>query len=238
MAPRRVAAGTSTVESPVVTILPAAVLWDMDGTIVDTEPYWMSAETALVESFGGTWSHRDALGLVGQGLWHSARVLQARGLDLSENEIIDRLTRRVRGQVADEIPWRPGARELLTELREHGVPTGLVTMSLRLLAEHVVASLGFEAFDVVVAGDDVAHSKPHPEPYLRGAALLGVDPRSCMAIEDSAPGAASAVAAGAVTIGVPLHIPLAEGDGYEIWPTLAGRTVQDLSTLFQSRTRA
>jgi beta-phosphoglucomutase-like phosphatase (HAD superfamily) len=102
-------------------------------------------------------------------------------------------------------------------------------MSIRSMAQLVADTIDFDAFDVVVAGDDVAHSKPHPAAYLRATELLGVDPANCVAIEDSPPGVASAVAAGAATIGVPLHVPLTEDGTFAVWPTLAGRTVDDLS---------
>jgi HAD superfamily hydrolase (TIGR01509 family) len=206
----------------------------MDGTIVDTEPYWMRAETLLVESFGGTWSHEDAIALVGQGLWHSARLLQARGVALTEDEIIQSLTRSVMEQIRVAVPWRPGAMELLAELRDAGIPTALVTMSLRSLAELVVESMSFPAFDAIVSGDDVTHAKPHPEPYLRGAELLGVAITDCVALEDSEPGLASAVASGAVSIGVPHMVPIPESDGHTLWPTLAGRTLDDLSGVFDA----
>jgi HAD superfamily hydrolase (TIGR01509 family) len=213
-----------------VSILPAAVLWDMDGTIIDTEPHWMDAETELIRSYGGTWSHEEALTLVGQGLWHSARVLQSRGVRLSEDEIIDRLTQSVLDTIRSEgLPWRPGARELLTELYFAGIPTALVTMSIRKLAWVVNDTIDFPAFHHVVAGDDVEHSKPHPAAYLRAAELLGVDPRDCVAIEDSPPGVAAAVAAGAATIGVPLNVPLPEDGSFVVWPTLQGRTLEDLA---------
>ena len=202
----------------------------MDGTIVDTEPYWMDAETQLITSFGGTWSHEQALTLVGQGLWHSARVLQSRGVALGEDEIIDRLTELVVEKVQiNGLPWRPGARELLLELREAQVPTALVTMSIRKLADVVAEAIGFDAFSAIVAGDEVEHSKPHPAAYLRATELLGVEPRDCVAIEDSSPGVASAVASGAATIGVPLHVPLIEDGSFVIWPTLADRTIADLA---------
>jgi HAD superfamily hydrolase (TIGR01509 family) len=204
----------------------------MDGTIVDTEPYWMRAETMLVESYGGVWTHDEAQGVVGQGLWHSARLLQARGVQLGEDEIIQTLTKSVMEQIRIAVPWRPGAMELLAELRAADVPTALVTMSLRSLAELVVESISFTAFDAIVSGDDVTHAKPHPEPYLRGAALLGVPIESCVALEDSAPGLASAVASGAVSIGVPHMVPMAESDAHTLWPTLSGRTLHDLSGVF------
>jgi HAD superfamily hydrolase (TIGR01509 family) len=218
-------------------LLPAAVLWDMDGTLVDTEPYWMAAEEELVGSFGGTWTKEDGLSLVGSGLWHSAAVLQGRGVALSEDQIVDALTDRVMQQIEVEVPWRPGALELLRAVREAGIPTALVTMSIRRMAEHVASKMPFDAFDHIIAGDSVTHSKPHPEPYLRAAELLGVDAADCIAIEDSTTGIASAVASGAVSIGVPLHSPLISDNGYTIWPTLAGQTVEHLAELLATERR-
>ncbi|HEU4849781.1 MAG TPA: HAD family phosphatase [Terrimesophilobacter sp.] len=211
---------------------PAAVLWDMDGTLVDTEPYWMTAERDLVASFGGSWTAEDGLTLVGAGLWHSASILRGRGVDLDEQEIIDHLTERVLEQARGSIPWRPGARELLLELREAGIPTALVTMSMRPLAEHIANDFDHPVFATIVSGSDVEHAKPHPQPYLQAAAILGVDPRDCVAIEDSEPGLASATASGAVVIGVPAHVDLAPSPSYTLWPTLAGRTVADLGEAF------
>lgn len=204
----------------------------MDGTLIDTEPYWMQAESELVASYGQTWTHEDGLQLVGSGLWHSARILQARGVALSEEEIISTLTDRVLAQLVEfGPPWRPGARELLVELREAGIPTAIVTMSVRRMAEHIVAQLGFEAFDAIVSSDDVEHSKPHPDPYFRGAAALGVDIVDCIAIEDSATGIASAAASGARTVGVPFMVQIPESSDYTLWPTLEGRTLADLTAL-------
>ncbi|HEU4808466.1 MAG TPA: HAD family phosphatase [Homoserinimonas sp.] len=210
----------------------AGVLWDMDGTIVDTEPYWMRAEEELVASFGGVWTRDDALAVVGADLWVAARIFQNHGVTLSEDEIITRLTDRVLEQTSAEVPWRPGARQLLQELNEAGIPCALVTMSLHRMAQHVVSFMGFDAFSVVVGGDDVTKGKPNAEPYLRGAELLGVDPSQCIAIEDSTTGLASAVASGAVTIGVPAHITLPPSARYTLWPTLDGRGVSDLREHF------
>ena len=215
-------------------LLPAAVLWDMDGTLVDTEPYWLTAEEELVTSFGGVWTHDDGLALVGSGLDHSAAVLRGRGVALSDHEIIDWLTDRVQSSIEHEVPWRPGALELLRSVRDAGIPTALVTMSISRMARRVASMLPFDGFDLVLAGDEVAHSKPHPEPYLHAARVLGVSPLDCIAVEDSVTGLAAAVASGAVSIGVPLHSPLTEGLGYTIWPTLAGRSVADLRDLYSS----
>lgn len=207
----------------------------MDGTLVNTEPYWITAETQLIESFGGSWTHEQALQLVGSGLWASARILQVHGVEMGEDEIVDHLTDRVIEQLVEfGIPWRPGARELLTELRELNVPTALVTMSVSRMAHHVADRLGFLGFDAVVSGDDVTQSKPHPESYLRGAELLGVDPAECVAIEDSVPGIASAAAAGTVVIGVPFLVDIDDSAAHVLWPTLAERTVADLAGAFSA----
>ena len=210
-------------------IRPAAVLWDMDGTIIDTEPYWMRAEIDLVTSHGGTWTEADGMQLVGSGLVQSARILQQAGVALPEEAIIDALTDRVMAQIEQAAPWRPGARELIEQLRAADIPIALVTMSIRRMALQVAAAIGDDVFDAVVAGDDVTNPKPHPEPYLRAAELLGVDIADCVALEDSQFGLVSAVSSGAATIGIPLHLTLHEGPTHELWSSLAGRSIDDLS---------
>lgn len=225
-----------TVNLGFMTELPAAVLWDMDGTLVDTEPYWLLAEAELVDSYGGVWTPEDGLRLVGSGLWHSAGVLRGRGVTLTDDEVVAHLTDRVLEQIRLEVPWRVGVVELLDDLRRAGVRMAMVTMSVRRMAEYVASALPFDAFDVIVAGDEVTHSKPHPEPYLRAADLLGVLPEDCIAIEDSAPGLASAGAAGAVCIGVPLHVALDAGAGYVLWSTLEGTTAADIALVYGTDT--
>jgi HAD superfamily hydrolase (TIGR01509 family) len=192
----------------------------MDGTLVDTEPYWMLAEEELVAAWGGVWTHEEALQLVGQGLWSSALVFQSRGVDLEPQQIIDTLTDRVLAQIAEHVPWRPGARELLAEVRAAGIPTALVTMSVRRMADIIVTALeqelGGTAFDAVVAGDEVERPKPYPDAYLRAAELLAVPIASCIAIEDSEPGVAAAVASDATTFAVPFHVPLPPSPAYTL----------------------
>ncbi|GAA1783510.1 HAD family hydrolase [Agromyces lapidis] len=214
------------------TRLPAAALWDMDGTLVDTERYWMAAEEELVEAFGGSWSHDEALALVGSGLWESARVFQAKGVDLDADTIVNRLTGRVSEMLVEHgVPWRPGARELLEALREASVPTALVTMSLRSMADEIVSAIPFTAFDVIVTGDSVEHAKPHPQPYLQAAEALGVDIARCVAFEDSPTGLTSAFTAGAVAVGIPNILELDDAPSTVIWPTLEGTTVADVAAL-------
>jgi HAD superfamily hydrolase (TIGR01509 family) len=180
----------------------------MDGTLVDTEPYWIRAEHELVEAHGGHWSHDQALQLVGNPLLASAEVLRRAGVDLTVEEIVAWLLERVTTEVRRRVPWQPGARELLGALTGAGVPCALVTMSYAVLAEEVVSRGPEGAFVTLVTGDQVTRGKPDPEPYLVAAERLGVDPRRCVAIEDSPTGIASALAAGARTLGVEAVVPV------------------------------
>lgn len=227
-------AAAAYVDWPVVTgDLPAAVLWDMDGTLIDTEPFWQAAQIELVTSFGGEWTPEDGLAQVGLSLWISAELIRAKGVPWDAARIIEHLQESVMSRVRTELPWRPGARELLGELRAAGVPTALVTMSMRRMAEEIAAAVPLDgtAFDAIVSGSDVRNPKPHPEPYLQALELLGVSAAASVAIEDSPPGLASAVTAGVAAVGVPHVVDLPAGTGYVVWQTLAGRSMADLAAL-------
>jgi HAD superfamily hydrolase (TIGR01509 family) len=179
----------------------AAVLWDLDGTLIDSEPLWMAGEHALADSHGAVWTEEDGLNLVGNSLIESGHYIKKRlGSDLSAEAIVDFLVARLADDLTREIPWRPGAVELVTALDQAMVPQALVTMSYAAIAAPVGAVLPFAA---MVTGDQVTNGKPHPEPYLRAAELLGVDAADCLAIEDSGTGATSANAAGCHVLVVP-----------------------------------
>lgn len=196
---------------------PAAVLWDMDGTLVDTEPYWIATEFELVAEFGGEWTDDYAHSLVGFDLRDAAAVLRDRGgVDLAIDDIVNRLLDGVIQRVQHKVPWRPGARSLLTDLRKQHIPCAMVTMSWTRFADAVVRALPPGSFDVVITGDEVTHGKPHPEPYLTAAAALGVRAKDCVAIEDSPTGVRSAVAAGCRTFAIPNLVDVPEGHGYTV----------------------
>lgn len=217
------------------TPLPAALLWDLDGTLVDTEPYWIRAEHALVERFGGTWTDELAHQLVGNPLLVSADFIIANSpVTMDREEIVQELMGSVIDQVSEHVPWRPGAQALLAEAVDAGIPDALVTMSWQPLARAVVEALPEGTFAVVVTGDQVTHGKPHPEPYERACELLGVDPAAAVAIEDSPTGVRSAVAAGVPTVAVPHVVPVPEIPGAVHAPTLEGLTLADLTRLARS----
>jgi HAD superfamily hydrolase (TIGR01509 family) len=204
----------------------------MDGTLVDTEPYWVESEFELVEQHGGTWSHEHSMRLVGSDLLEGGRyIAEHAGIDLEPAAIVEELLDRVTVRVGRSVPWRPGALELLADLRRRGVRCALVTMSYRRFVAPILASLPDEPFEVVVTGDAVSHGKPHPEPYLKAASLLGVEPGATLAIEDSNTGARSAEAAGCTVLVVQNHVPVLAGPRRVFAETLAGMRADDLPDL-------
>ena len=153
--------------------------------------------------------------------------------DLDDQQVIDRLTGDVVARLREALPWRPGALELLTELKARGIKTALVTMSMRDMAQLVADQIGFRAFDVIIAGNEVINGKPHPEPYLRACEALEVDPRLTIALEDSNTGARSAIAAGCFTIGIPNIVPISVPEAHLI-DSLADLSVDALAGLMGS----
>ena len=185
----------------------------MDGTLVDTEPYWMEEELALAERYGGTWSREQALQVVGFDLLVAARLMRTQmGIDLAPERMVEEMLDGVIARVQRAVPWRAGARELLASLRAAAVPCALVTMSYARFVEPIVAALPSGTFDVVITGDAVDRGKPHPEPYLAAARALDVRAGDCLAIEDSTTGATSASAAGCVVLVAPLHVNVPAGE--------------------------
>ena len=138
---------------------------------------------------------------------------------------------RDRAQVAESVPWRPGAVELLASLKEAGVPCGLVTMSYQRFVAPIVAALPPETFRVIVTGDQVSRGKPHPEAYLTAAGALGLAPEECVAIEDSNTGATSAEAAGCPVLVVENHVDVAPSPRRTFAASLAAVTVESLAEL-------
>lgn len=187
----------------------AAVLWDFDGTLADTEPVWVAAEFDLIESLGGTWSDEYADQLVGNALLASgAYILEVIGRpDLEPEWVVAELIRRVIAHLRSHpMPWRPGALELLQSLAAAGVPCALVSASYRVLLDAAIEQLPAGTFRVSVAGDEVTHGKPHPEPYEKACAALGVDARDCVVFEDSITGARAGNASGALVVAIPNRV--------------------------------
>ena len=191
--------------------LPAALLFDMDGLLVDTERTWFAVETELMAGLGAPWGEEHQAALVGGPLEKSVLYMldHADRADVSPDQLAQALLEgMVRHLRAGPVRWQPGAERLLWQAAEAGVPCALVSSSLRPVVDAVLAAIGTEHFAVTVSGDDVAQTKPNPDPYLLAAELLGVDPVRCVALEDSETGATSAVAAGCLTVVVPSLVPV------------------------------
>jgi HAD superfamily hydrolase (TIGR01509 family) len=188
------------------------VLFDMDGTLVDSEKVWDVGLRELARRYGGELSAPARTRMIGTSMAESMDILHT---DIAQPwrdpfESVSWLETRVGELFADGLIWRPGARELLAAVRAAGIPTALVTATRRQLVDVALATIGSTNFDVVVCGDEVDRTKPHPEPYLTAAAKLGVDVAHCVAIEDSPTGVASALAAGCVVVAVPCEVALTE----------------------------
>lgn len=189
--------------------LPAAVLFDMDGTLVDTEGHWLDAEIQVMAQLGADWHPQDQVVCLGGPLERvTAHMRKRSGSELTDEQVGSMLLDAMEQRLRDTPPvWQPGARSLLQECRRLGIPTALVSASWARLISPVVegmaADLGIAPFDAVVAGDDVSFSKPHPEPYQRAAQTLGTTTELCLAIEDSPTGVTSARDAGCRVVAVP-----------------------------------
>jgi HAD superfamily hydrolase (TIGR01509 family) len=200
----------------------AAVLFDMDGLLVDTEPLWFETEAEVMGRLGAPWTKQDQEQLLGGSMDNTVGYLLARATrpvppaDVARWMMDGMLRRAAEGRVI----VRPGARELLEAAAAAGIPYALVTGSQRPFAEAVLASTGFR-FPVTVTGDDVTRAKPDPEPYLLAAKLLDADPEQCVALEDSPNGVASATSAGCLVVAVPTLLPIPPAARRLVVPSLS-----------------
>jgi HAD superfamily hydrolase (TIGR01509 family) len=218
-----------------------AVLWDMDGLMVDSEPLWTVAETELAADLGGAWGDEVKALVVGTRLDVAVPlILTWFGVEPTAEQVAatsDRLLQRMVQLFSGDLPLLPGVRSLLQGLDEEGVPMALVSSSYRVLVDAVLAH-GLGPFACTIAGDEVAHGKPSPEPYLTAAAQLGADPGRCVVLEDSPSGVASGEAAGCAVVAVPSvpGVRLAPGPRRLVLPTLHGTVPQDLRALVLATT--
>ncbi|MEO3814976.1 HAD family phosphatase [Sphaerisporangium sp. B11E5] len=211
-----------------------AVLFDMDGLLVDTEKYWFQVETDVMRRLGHGWTVEDQERLVGGSMPATvAYMLRVSNSSRDPAEIERWMLEGLFALLESGVEMMPGAPELLSEIRTAGIPTALVTSSGRPVAEAVLATVGRHNFDVIVTGDDVTRFKPDPEPYLLAARLLGVPPHDCAALEDSPNGVTAATAAGCAVVAVPSVLPIPPAPRRLVVESLKQvtlRTLQDLTT--------
>jgi HAD superfamily hydrolase (TIGR01509 family) len=194
--------------------VPTAVLFDLDGTLLDSEHLWLESELEVMKSLESDWTVVDQRTCLGGPLDRvAAYMVQRSGTSHNAGYVGDLLLRTMEANLrVAPLRWRPGARDFLQATIDSGIPRALVTSSWAVLvaavADRISLEFGTDPFTAVVAGDHIVNGKPHPEPYLRAAELLGTSPERCLAIEDSPTGVKSAAAAGCVVVAIPHLAPL------------------------------
>jgi HAD superfamily hydrolase (TIGR01509 family) len=180
------------------------VLFDMDGTLIDSEPVWFDTEVAILAEYGYNLGPEHHVQVLGQSNDVAvAYLLEVSGIPLTPEQLNERIEDAMAQRLSQGMDLIPGAKQLLTNLDTAGVPTALVSASSRRIVDACLASIGPDHFRFTISGDDVTQGKPNPEPYLKAARLLGVDPAHCAVIEDSPNGSASGAAAGCRVVAVP-----------------------------------
>lgn len=218
---------------------PAAVLWDMDGTLLDSEKLWDIAVRELAREHGSELTDEIRHALIGASGPNALRMLFAGiGVEATPQVIGEAgefLERRVTELMLGPIPWRPGAKDALAMARAEGLRCALVTNTKRSLTEYGLDTLGRDFFDTSVCSDEVPHGKPDPASYRKAADLLGLDPLDCVAIEDSPTGALAAQGAGCGLIVIPCEIAVPEAPGRVFRESLVGLSVVDLGAALAAR---
>ncbi|WP_102145421.1 HAD family hydrolase [Mycobacterium hubeiense] len=213
-----------------------AVLWDMDGTLVDSEKLWDISLAALYAQHGAQLREEVRTALVGSSAENTIRTVYT-DLGLDHDPVAmaesDRWLHDYTADLFDDgLPWCEGAREMLEALAAEGVPMALVTNTQRALTDRALNSIGRHHFSVTVCGDEVPRGKPAPDPYLRAADLLGLPPHECLAVEDSVTGAAAAEAAGCPVLVVPNDVDVPGGPRRRHISSLAALTVAGLRAVY------
>lgn len=182
-----------------------AVIFDMDGTLLDTESVFKTIVFEVCTELGFEMTDAVHMSMVGGSHEHTNKLLlESYGVSFPYTLFDERCRVIMRERSHGGVPVKPGALELVTELRERNIPTAVATSSRNPHAQHHLTAAGlFDLFETVVTRDDVVNPKPHPEPYLTAASRLGIDPLKCLALEDSHSGVRAAHAAGMQTIMVP-----------------------------------
>ena len=210
--------------------LPAAVLFDMDGLLVETEELWYAAETHVMTQLGADWGPEHQATLVGGPLEFAVSyMVEHAGGTHDHDDVMRHLLRTMESLLRSEpVHWRPGAKDLLLALEVAGVPCALVSASWRCLVDAVVDAVlhevGHGAFVTTVAGDEGTRTKPFPDPYLLAAERIGVSAEHCVVLEDSHTGTRAGIASGALVVAVPSLVDIEPGHGMRVVGSLTDLT--------------
>lgn len=186
-----------------------AVLFDMDGLLVDTEPQWFAAESQTIAELGGVWGKQQQVELLGSNLSFAARyMIEHTNSSLDEATVTHILLQNMSSQLATSVTFQPGALDLLDSLVSAGIALALVTSSVRVHVDAVLNHLPHQPFAHLVTAEDVPNLKPHPDPYLSALRLLGASAERSVVLEDSPAGVSAAEAAGCGVVAVPSVVPI------------------------------
>ena len=207
----------------------SAILFDMDGTLIDSEPLWLKAEIEVMAEVGCHWDEQDQINCLGGPAERTERYMQERSQNIKPyGYFINRLHEVMRARITNELDLIPNALSLLKECKDAGIKTALVTASSRDLMTIVLKRFPLGIFDVVVSGDDVEKSKPDPAPYLLAAKQLSVDISKCLVLEDSLTGVQSGLSSGAKVIGIPHLVQMSEHPNLRVISSLDEITLSDI----------
>lgn len=224
-------------EATCALLRPQAVLFDMDGTLLDSEGMWFACQREEFARYGLDWKIEDQNLMIGKTIVSgSQEVIDRFRLNADAAEVGANIASRVLDMVVrDGVVWRPGAYELVQRLDSWGVPMALVTSSYASYAQRVADLAPGKGFSYLVTGDMVVRGKPDPEPYLLAARKLGLDPAQCVAFEDSYAGVLSAYHAGTIAVAVPFQTDIPELDSLTILDSLENATAEWFDALLRAR---
>lgn len=211
---------------------PKAVFFDMDGTLIDSEPLWFESEVKLMAEFDYLWTPEDQMKCIGGPIQKTANYMVSKVNGQNNAQFfIESLISIVSADFEKRITFMPGALELLKALSESGVKLALVSASPRQMLEATARVLEGKYLELLISSDDVTESKPSPECYLKAASHFGLDISECLILEDSGTGVASGRASGAKVVAIPHLIEIVGDSQVVVIESLEGMSVEDLFAL-------
>jgi HAD superfamily hydrolase (TIGR01509 family) len=211
-----------------------AVLIDMDGTLVDSEPYWLAAETELMARFGYIWTSENQAICLGGPLPRVGRYMAELAGQVGQGEYFTQtLIEMVALHFQAGLSFMPGGLELLEDIANSEIPMALVSASPRILVDAALAALPKPFFKVSISSNDVTESKPHPMGYIEAARRLGGDIENCLVLEDSLTGVTAGLASEAKVVAIPHIVQFEPHPNMRIVDSLSGASLESLANLFR-----
>ena len=211
-----------------------AILWDMDGTLINSEPLWLEAEQELMAAFNANWDETDQIACLGGPMPRVAAYMADKtNQQESQHYFATNLLTRMEKKLAAGVAYTDGAKALFDSCFAANIPMALVTASSRSLVNAAITSIGFDRFSTTISCDDVLESKPSPEGYCKAAEFLGVDIRECLILEDSFVGVTAAIASGAAVIGISHLGKLPSNPRLQVLPSLTNINVKKLQDIYK-----